>query len=396
MNGTTPGIPQGHHTLRNDVQRSPHISPALLQGAREISAILERRMAALRAEYEQKIQALTRERDELLAHNAAGAALPQEVSEELEALRQERERHSEERARWEDERASWEEERSQWSQEREVSQEKLSRYQKECEELQNTQKELQLENSRMQGDYEQKLQELAASKDASIANLEERIKWLEAAQDAPLEQPTTSLDQNQFDPLDIFCSPQQSPVQPERSSGTRGTASPSRDPVPMQVRTHLSLAFPFDFESELDAILAPLLDAQIDEPHISTPSPPKSPTITLREAHSPPKSPTITLRGGRSPSTTRSPTMFSSSSAPLSSSSAAATGSSSSRLAIRVPPPSTGKVRKSIKPPVTPPTEEERRTIVHVPPMRDSSIEGSPSKSSSGSSSTDSPSTSSP
>ncbi|CDO77072.1 hypothetical protein BN946_scf184473.g16 [Trametes cinnabarina] len=332
------------------VQRQPQISQALLQGAREISAILERRMANLRAEYEEKLKMITRERDELLAQSSRGAEIPEAIANELEALRDERDGHEQEHVQWETERTALLKERA--------------RYQEECEELRKAQATLREEVLHLQ----KKLEEEVATKDAAIASLEERVKVLEAT-NAPDQRPAT-VDQNPFDLLDVSHSPRlsDSAMPPDIFSSTLGTISPQQDSVPMQVRTPPSLALPFDLGAEFDDLFT-----------------------SLGPDQSPPKSPTITIRGGQSPSVARSPTLVSLA--------GASSSSSATRLVIRVPPAPSGsaqKPRKPIKPPITPPTEEEMMNFIHVPRMQDSSDEVSPSGSSSGSPSTDSSATHSP
>ncbi|OSC96595.1 hypothetical protein PYCCODRAFT_1462379 [Trametes coccinea BRFM310] len=353
MHNGVPAVAQssrGHGGAQHTPQRpgQPQVSQALLQGAREIASILERRIANVKAEYEDKLKLITRERDELLAQKAS-PGIPQIVADELEALRDDRDGHEQERAQWEIERGAFLQERA--------------RYQQECEALRKSQQELQEEVMRIR----HRMEEEVATRDATIAALQERVKLLEAAQNphahAEQQQPKVP-DQTDFDTLDVFQSPRQSDPAgpPQLSSSTLDTISPSQDSVPMQV----------------------------DVPPPAASSPHQSPPLTLGGGQSPPKSPTITVPGGQSPSIARSPTMVSQSGAPTSSSSGSAT-----RLVIRVPPPPTKNARKPIKPPISPPTEEEQRIFVHVPRQKNSSDEAS-SESSSGSSSTSSSATHSP
>ncbi|KAI9066847.1 hypothetical protein FKP32DRAFT_1609797 [Trametes sanguinea] len=395
---------------RPEVQRQPQVSQALIQGAREIAAILERRIANVRAEYEEQLQSITRERDELLAQKSS-EGIPQIISDELEALRDDRDGHEQERAQWENERAAFLQERA--------------RYERECEALRKSQQELQEEVLRLRRTLEEEL----ASRDATIATLQERlksqpepqqealriqhkmekevgwrdvliaalqerVKFLEAPQSREVEPPQPAIpDQTGFDSVDVFQSPHHSdPAEPlDLSSSTLGTISPSQESMPMQVRTPPLQALPFDTGSTFDDLFALLLDPQVDEPAAAPSTPSKSPSLTLGGAQSPPKSPTITIPGGQSPSIARSPTMVSQSAAPSS-----ASGGSATRLVIRVPPPPSRNGRKPIKPPISPPTEEEKRIVVHVPKLRNSSDEASPSESSSGSSSTPSSAAHSP
>ena len=132
------------HCLQTHVNAAggaPRISPALLRGAMELTAIFEQRtakiradyeesIAKLRADYEEKIRVLTQERD---AASAQASDLPQHghgaLDAELAKLRveldtwrtqceKERAERVLERAQWEKERAQWEKERAQWEKER--------------------------------------------------------------------------------------------------------------------------------------------------------------------------------------------------------------------------------------------------------------------------------------
>ena len=130
------------HCLQTHVNAAggaPRISPALLRGAMELTAIFEQRtakiradyeesIAKLRADYEEKIRVLTQERDAALAQ---ASDLPQDgndaLNAELATLRAEidtwRDQYEKERAQRVSERAQWEKEhsqdRAQWEQERE-------------------------------------------------------------------------------------------------------------------------------------------------------------------------------------------------------------------------------------------------------------------------------------
>ncbi|KAI0630992.1 hypothetical protein C8Q77DRAFT_176865 [Trametes polyzona] len=360
MNGTTSEMRE--EPIAGRQPQRPPISPALLRGGRELTAYFEKRLASFRAEYEERIRTLTQERDAALASRASNTPGPVDnalLYHEIENLRQENENFKNERARWEraeiqhaNERLTWENEiRRLRVENREAAQAR--------EELLKAQEAWQQERAALQQQYETlrresdaKLQEVIASKDAIIQELEARAKWLESAQAGQsVEQPTVrDSDQNKFDALDIF----QSPPQPEStyhpsSSTTMGTISSINSPTSDNVAM------------------------QVDEP--SRPSPPKSPTVTLRGGHSP----TGTMHDGRSPSPSvaRSPTMFSVSSDPR----PPVDRPEPTRLVIRVPPPS-DPVRKPLKSPVSPVTEEERKTIVQIPPMQGSSDGGSPSKTS--------------
>ncbi|KAI0350893.1 hypothetical protein OH77DRAFT_1593282 [Trametes cingulata] len=384
--------------------RPEQISQALLDGARELSALLEKRVATLRAEYEDRLRALTQERDGLLAKLGDGSANIARSAEDFDAFQQERASWQQDRAEWWRLQARHVTERGAWEEERRLLVEERDRLRQEAEELRKAREEWESERvslrqqlEQAQLEQEKQLQELAAAKIATIDGLEAQVQWLEAAQNDPGAQLDAGFNPSEFDPLNILQSPPRSTTYAGMSS-TLGTStparSPSQDPMAMQVRTPPPTFLPLDVGWEFDWYLAPLPDAQVDAPRPQSPS--KSPTLSLRGgqsppkptvirdhgAQSPPKSPTITLRGGQSPATARSPTM----------SSVARTSQSSSlksaptRLFIRVPP-STGKTRKPIKPPPSPPTEEERKLIVHVPPSQNVSDEGSPSKSSTTSSS---------
>ncbi|EIW55260.1 uncharacterized protein TRAVEDRAFT_66522 [Trametes versicolor FP-101664 SS1] len=339
MNGTPSTVPTDHHA---EMQRPPQISQALLQGALEISAIFERRVTDLRADYENTIRALVQERDALLARSNAntGPEVNGPLIEELEALRMQSESWRQERAQLERTLADYTNERANSAQERTRLEQECEKLRQAREELQNDRTALLQECGRIQSEKDIKLQEsqeIITAKDASIQELEARVRWLESMQAASPSQPPTVLDQNQFDPVDIFQSPLRLEAYATMSS-TLGTMtpikSPSLDSVPMQV----------------------------DDPPA---------------ADSPPRSPTFTLRGAQSPSVARSPTMFSVTATSHSSTTA------TRRLVIRVPP-SVGPARKPIKSPVSPSTAEELRMIVHVrSPSQDSSDAGSPTKPSS-------------
>ncbi|KAI0642553.1 hypothetical protein C8Q79DRAFT_982657 [Trametes meyenii] len=351
MNGVQPPkeLPMPH---REAPHRVP-ISQALLQGTREISALFETRLSAFRVGYEAKIQELIQERDALLA--SQGDAINQAVAADaLAALQGECEQWEQTRAQSEcmraeyaTESAKWEEERKAILEERKRMEDERAQLQKEREEWRKERDAMQNEIQRVQSESDKKLRELVLSKDTTIATLEMRVKALESIRNgSPGPRPPSSPQQNQVDPMDVFRATPLSMTFADMSS-TLGSAtptkSPSLDPAPMQVD----------------------VDGQ--------PEPPTSP----------PMSPTTTLRGGRSPSMGRSSTLGTFPSV----SNVSTMESTPRRLVIRVPP-SVGKVRKPIKPPVSPGTEQERNTVAHVPPSRDSSDAGSPAKSSSGSTST--------
>lgn len=214
MNGTPSTVPTDHHAVCfttkalsvssdhdriQEMQRPPQISQALLQGALEISAIFERRVTDLRADYENIIRALVQERDALLARSNAntGPEVNGPLIEELEALRMQSESWRQERAQLERTLADYTNERANSAQER-------ARLEQECEELRQAREELQNERTallqecgRIQSEKDIKLQEsqeIITAKDASIQELEARVRWLESIQAASPSQPPTVLD----------------------------------------------------------------------------------------------------------------------------------------------------------------------------------------------------------
>ena len=107
---------------------NPPVSQALLRGAQQLSELFQSHHAALRTEYEERIRALTAERDALLAARQTQTSQPsQDVApypdaSELEALRaeqfvwrQEQSKHMQERAAWSQERAQYQQERESWA-----------------------------------------------------------------------------------------------------------------------------------------------------------------------------------------------------------------------------------------------------------------------------------------
>ncbi|KAI0367682.1 hypothetical protein BV20DRAFT_970246 [Pilatotrama ljubarskyi] len=397
MNGAEPSRAKAPSAPRRDGERPEHLSQALLEGARELSALFEKRVASIRADYEEKIRALMQERESLIL--GGGSAKHTQLAEAPDAFQQERESWQQDRAEWRRTQAQHASERESWEKERQSLLEERDKLRQEAEALRKAREGWQKERAILQQQLEQarlehetKLEELTAATTATIEGLQLRVQWLEGGPEARLH---SAIDQIQFNSLDIFQSPPRSATYAGMSS-TLGTStpirSPSQDPMAMQVGTPPPMSFPFDVGSELDWLFAPDLHDQVDGPPPAQsppksptlslrggPSPPRSPTVTARGGHSPPKSPTITLRGGQSPAASRTP-------APFSVVRASQSSSEPKRLFIRVPP-STGKPRKPIKPPPSPPTEEERNLVVHVPPSQNASDGASPSKSSTTSSS---------
>ncbi|KAH9886073.1 hypothetical protein C8Q73DRAFT_716839 [Cubamyces lactineus] len=314
-------------TVAREPQRPVQISQALARGAQEISALFERRTAALRAEYEAKIHALATEREALRAYGIVTPEDAQALLDELDDLRQERDGHTQERAEWMKER----DDLLRGRQEREA----------ECAELRRAREALLQERAtfeeavdhRVKAECETKMQEIVTAKDAVIAGLEERIRWLEANQSVPLQQ-TTSFDQTQSELLDMPHSPSSSTVYPDMSS-TLSTISHVQSPM------------------------------QVDEQSTAAPLFSRSSTITLQGGTSPPGA----------PSEATAPMLGSTAGVPQS----PTPGAAPSRLVIRLPPATKG--RHPIKPPITPPTAEELKTLVHVPLQRNSSDESSPATS---------------
>ena len=169
----------------HEAQRPVQVSQALTRGAQEISALFEKRTAALRAEYEAKINALAAERESLRAYGIANPEDAQALLDELDDLRQERDGHTQERAEWAKER----DDLLRGLQEREA----------QCAELRKAQEALLQERAayeqevdrRVKAEYETKIQEIVAAKDAAVAGLEERIRMLEANQRNALQQSTS-------------------------------------------------------------------------------------------------------------------------------------------------------------------------------------------------------------
>ncbi|KAI0676572.1 hypothetical protein C8Q78DRAFT_998380 [Trametes maxima] len=347
MNGVQP--PKAPSMPHREAPRQVPISQALLQGTREISALFEKRLSAYRAGYEAEIRGLKQERDALLA--AQNNVLDQAITANAPtALQEEREQWEQTRADLECTQADyasksskWEEERNAILEERKLMEEERAQLQRERGEWQKERDAMQNEIQRVQSESDKKLRELVVTKDAVIATLETRVRALESTQNGSPGL-SSSLQQNHVNSLDVFRSTPQSMTLADMSSTlgtTTPTKSPSLDSMPMQINGQPG------------------------------------------QIMSPPMSPTTTLRGGRSPSMGGSSTLGTFPSI----SNMSTSESTPRRLVIRVPP-STGKARKPIKPPVSPGTEQERNTVAHVPPSRDSSDTGSPAKSSSGSTST--------
>ncbi|OJT13149.1 hypothetical protein TRAPUB_10304 [Trametes pubescens] len=185
------------------MQRPPQISQALMQGALEISAIFEKRLADLRADYEKTIRALAQERDALLARRTDPEVNGTLVTE-LESLRMQSESWRQERAQLEHTLADYTNERANSAQEREMLLQDRLRLEQECEELRRAREQWQNERAallqecgRMQSERDikvQESQEVIAAKDASIQELEARVRWLESTQGASPSQPPTVLD----------------------------------------------------------------------------------------------------------------------------------------------------------------------------------------------------------
>ncbi|KAI0760065.1 hypothetical protein C8Q74DRAFT_200382 [Fomes fomentarius] len=80
---------------------SSRVSPALLHGAEKLSQLLDRRVNAVRAEYEEKLRVVTRERDALLSGNAIKPEAA--LYAELATHRAARETRAQEHAGWAEE-----------------------------------------------------------------------------------------------------------------------------------------------------------------------------------------------------------------------------------------------------------------------------------------------------
>ncbi|KAI0764560.1 hypothetical protein BD413DRAFT_575843 [Trametes elegans] len=328
MNAIAPGTPSGPSMPHRDPAQVPR-SNALLEGTFELAAIFQRHRDALVAEYEQKIHVIAEERDALRAQVSATRG---ETSKAPQSLSQAELEHT--LAAHAFERVRWEQEREQWQRERE---------------------ELRRQRDAAIRDAELKLQVLEKDKDATIAELQTRITWLEEARSAAPSNAVELFDQIQLDSLDLFQSPPHSTIPADMLSTTMGTLTPAKSPsvVPMQVDD------------------GP--DTLVDPTPAASGAGPSSQPNNEATAQSPFKSPTIKPR---SASSSRSPTLQS-----LGSSMQPSTSSSTARkLVIRVPP--APKAQKPLIPPPSPITEEEKRTFVHVPRQTISSDEGESEQSS--------------
>ncbi|KAH9849815.1 hypothetical protein C2E23DRAFT_888033 [Lenzites betulinus] len=383
-------------TTAEGQQAVQHVSQALVQGALELSAIVDRRLTRIREEHQAQINALTQQVNALVAQNNGGVR-PEEhdaLVREVEALRRESESWRQDRAGWDRANVEFENVRANWLQDREALSQDRERLQKECEGLRAALEESQRERTALQ----QQLENLQTSSDermkeavaAAVHELEARVRWLEATQSMPPPEQPTVLDQTDIDPLDIFQSPQHLQEYPAMSS-TLGTMTSTRSPSPLDVSMQVgmpqtvSLISPFEFNPDIDAFFAPILAGQLDDPPVGHEVSPQSPTVTLRGGQSPPASPTIAIRRGTTSSVARSSTLMS-----ITATATSSQSSGAARFVIRVPP-SSEPVRKPIKTPISPPSKEELEMLVHVPTQKDSSSPvGSPAAKSTKSSSTSS------
>ncbi|RPD75410.1 hypothetical protein L226DRAFT_612468 [Lentinus tigrinus ALCF2SS1-7] len=294
---------------------APRVSPALLRGAMELTAIFEQRTAKLRSEYDEKIRILVQERD------AALARTPVSSQEERNAIAKERAACK-------------------------SLQQQVEALQKENEELKEAIRTLLDPAMQMQG------------ADVDSTELDELVMLL--------------AEQSNHDAIEIIppASPARSTTLPTlASSSTLSTLTlPSQEPVPMQVRASPPLLpLPFDdFFINLsptcpDFNLEPSLGLQLDPP-LPAPAPaPRSPRMpaSLRTPPSPARSQTA-----RSGSASRSP-------AAVGGTSRLDTATSTRKspkwkLIIRIPQ-SNEPPRKLIKPPLTPPPPGEIMEVLHWP-----------------------------
>ncbi|KAI1784870.1 hypothetical protein LXA43DRAFT_1040670 [Ganoderma leucocontextum] len=425
MNGPAPQqAVQGGHSRAGD---SPRLSAALIRGAQKLTELFEKRTAALRADYEQRIRVLTTERDALLAASRGQTSqVPTEAADgsELEALRAEHLVLLRERADREQERAAWDQERAEWNKERAMAQgeranwkeerlmveaerarwvekrtmnnertrweESLTRERdsllEEREQCREVCKDLEDELSRVRHELQVSktgygsLQEQLAFRNASVMALETRVRQLEEA-GAPGVRAHTNADgtedqQEVFNPLAYIRSPARSTTLPTISAQTTTLSlkSPLLDPVSTQVRCGSPPLLPFPFDAVLN--LSPTFSHSLPPSQLDGSAPP-SPTVTFRldSATSPTKSTVADSIHDDSP-ITDFPTLVEGSGGSRSATSVITTPPR--RLVIRIPP-SAENTRKSLKP--SPPrfTEEERRSIVHVPrqPEPDDDEDGS-------------------
>ncbi|KAI0716372.1 hypothetical protein C8Q76DRAFT_405172 [Earliella scabrosa] len=112
----------------------PRISPALLRGATQVSELIERRVNAVKTEYEDKLNGLVKERDALLAR------FPEKqpsiaVDAELATLRSERVQWEEQRRKLEDERDTLTRDRDEQARARLAAEEETRRLQEELQSL---------------------------------------------------------------------------------------------------------------------------------------------------------------------------------------------------------------------------------------------------------------------
>ncbi|PIL23616.1 hypothetical protein GSI_14929 [Ganoderma sinense ZZ0214-1] len=372
----------------------PRLSGALMRGAQRLTDIFEIRTATLKADYEERIRALTAQRDALLA---ASQGQPFQGStkladgSEMEALHSERSMFLRERADRERDRMAWDRERAEWNKERARAQEERASWNEER--LLVEAERVRLDEERTRGNVEGTrweetnllltreraslleernqwlrvrrdledelsrvrhelqvtkvgygtLQEQLALKNASVMALETRVRQLEEA-GALGVRPHADADgtedqQEVFDPLDYIRSPARSTTLATIStqSSTLSVKSPSLDPVSTQ------LARP-------------------------APSPPAV-TFLLDCPPSPTKA-NIASGICDDSLTTDVPTLVEGSDV-HSQSATSVMVTPPRRLVIRIPP-SGGKTRKSLKPPPPQLTAEERRSIVFVPRRPDS------------------------
>ncbi|TBU39842.1 hypothetical protein BD309DRAFT_1021862 [Dichomitus squalens] len=401
---------------------TPRVSAALIHGAQQLSDIFERRTAVLKAHYEERIRAITAERDILLAATQTQArdTGPHPDASELEALRAERLTWLQERAQHEQQRKLWEQERQSWALERaKLGEERVARdaervqreetvarltherdlvlqereqrhkaHQDLLDEMASLRHELQVNKSGYGA-----LQEQLALRNSSMLALETRVRQLEAERsgfsghagspteaNAPVAPPHDDADgvegqQTTFDPLDFTRSPLHSPARSSTLLTTEGTMSTleshSPHPTPMQVCSPPLVPFPFDSTLNLSPTFSRSLPPlQLDAPV------PQSSTITLRLDT--PSSPAKSTIGGSvhgdvfMDDAAAGPVSVSGSSSSFRSrSSTSVVATPSRRLVIRIPL-SNGNIRKPLKP--LPPrfTEEEKLDVVHVPRLPES------------------------
>nr|VWP02525.1 FAD-binding monooxygenase BOA2 (EC (Botcinic acid biosynthesis cluster A protein 2) [Ganoderma boninense] len=398
---------------------TPRISAALIRGAQQFTNIFEIRTAALRADYEERIRALTAQRDALLGASQGqpfqGLAAPAEGSE-IEALRAERAIFLRERADRERERTAWDQERAEWHQERARAQEERVSWNEErllveAERVrldeertrgnvegtrwdENTllltrehaalleerkqwlriRKDLEDELSRVRHELQVTkvgygtLQEQLASKNVSIMTLETRVRQLEEAGAsgvrAHADADGAEDQQDVFEPLDFIRSPARSTTLATISaqSSTLSVKSPSLQPISTQVRPESPPPLPFPFDAVLN--LSPTFSRSLLPSQLDGPAPPSPSVIFRLDCPPSPTKSSVASNVCDNSLITDVPTLVEGSGNSRSATSIMVTPPR--RLVIRIPP-SREKTRKSFKP--SPPqfTEEERRSIVFVP-----------------------------